>query len=63
MNFNNMNFDTYSNDSLINKKDGMYQINNQNLKDFIITKIGKEYQRTNNWNFDYRINDLININY
>ena len=62
MNFNNMNFDTYSNDSLINKKDGMYQINNQNWKDFIITKIDEEYQRGNNWNFDY-FNDLINNNY
>ena len=62
MNFNNMNFDTYSNDSLINKKDGMYLINNQNWKEFIITKIDEEYQRGNNWNFDY-FNDLINNNY
>ena len=62
MNFNNMNFDTYSNDSLINKKDGMYLINNQNWKEFIITKIDEEYQRGNNWNFDY-FNDLMNNNY
>jgi hypothetical protein len=62
MNFNNMNFDTYSNDSLINKKDGMYQINNQNWKEFIITKIDEEYQRGNDWNYFY-FNDLINNNY